>query len=68
MQISMKQMKFKAAIDIRMKRKNVSDKNENGNFSMNHFCSDCRVSLIRQQMEFVCPKCGMVEELIEGSE
>ena len=36
--------------------------------SPHHFCSDCKVNLVRQQMEFVCPNCGIVEELIEGSE
>jgi len=38
------------------------------NGSSRHVCSDCNVMLLRQQMEFVCPNCGMVEEFIEGSE
>jgi predicted RNA-binding Zn-ribbon protein involved in translation (DUF1610 family) len=32
----------------------------------NHKCSDCGVELVRNSMEFICPKCGLVEELIEG--
>ena len=80
MQISMKQMKqmkFKVTIDMQASRKNiVTDVNENANENANgnangnsnHICSDCKVDLVRQQMEFVCPRCGIVEEFIEGSE
>ena len=74
------EMKFRATISIRASGKrgknasgvNVSNANSSSASAMNgniqHVCSDCRVELVKQQMEFVCPKCGMVEELIDGSE
>jgi len=62
------EMKFRATINIRARGKNASAMNGNGNGNTHHLCSDCRVELVKQQMEFVCPKCGMVEEVIDGSE
>jgi len=34
----------------------------------NHKCTDCGIGLIMDKDEFVCPKCGLVEEFIYGSE
>jgi len=63
------EMKFRATINIRASRKNTSGNNGNQNgLSASHICNDCSVELVKQQMEFICPKCGMVEELIDGSE
>jgi predicted RNA-binding Zn-ribbon protein involved in translation (DUF1610 family) len=28
-------------------------------------CSDCGVELVRNCSEYMCPKCGLVEELVE---
>lgn len=65
-------MKFKGTLRSNESRKGFSGmnghNNGNGNGSSTHICSDCKVTLVRQQMQFVCPKCGLVEEFIEGSE
>jgi uncharacterized Zn finger protein (UPF0148 family) len=36
--------------------------------NFNQKCSDCGIQLVRQSEELICPKCGMVEESIEGAE
>ena len=36
--------------------------------SIIHICTDCKINLVRQQMQLVCPKCGMVEDFFEGAE
>jgi len=36
--------------------------------SFNKKCSDCGIQLVHQSGEFICPKCGMVEDYIEGAE
>jgi predicted RNA-binding Zn-ribbon protein involved in translation (DUF1610 family) len=33
-----------------------------------HQCLDCNVNMVRESNEFICPKCGMVQEMIEGSD
>ncbi|HLC39308.1 MAG TPA: hypothetical protein VJJ76_00305 [archaeon] len=68
-------MKFRATINLRTGRKaNVTNATNKMSGSKmisqmtNHICADCRIGLVKQNMEFVCPNCGMVEELIDGSE
>jgi uncharacterized Zn finger protein (UPF0148 family) len=29
-------------------------------------CADCGIQLVRHDAEMICPKCGMVEEFIDG--
>ncbi|MBS3055717.1 MAG: hypothetical protein J4452_04500 [Candidatus Aenigmarchaeota archaeon] len=31
-----------------------------------HLCVDCKVNMVRESNEFLCPKCGMVQDMIEG--
>jgi exosome complex RNA-binding protein Csl4 len=33
----------------------------------NRKCSDCGAELVRNGMELICPECGIVEDLIEGT-
>ena len=64
-------MKFTSRINIRMESGNAKKKtkgDDGENPAVIHRCNDCKIELIRDQMEFVCPKCGMVEEFIEGSQ
>jgi len=30
-------------------------------------CSDCGADLVRNSTELICEKCGLVEELIDGT-
>ena len=55
-------MKFRSAINAKSANKTLLTG------SVIHMCSDCKVNLVKQQMELVCPNCGMVEQLIDGSE
>jgi ribosomal protein S27AE len=35
---------------------------------LNKKCSDCGITMIKSSNELMCPKCGLVKELIEGSD
>lgn len=52
-------LNFSSVTQIHMKKETA-----NGN----HQCSDCRVNLVKNGTELICPNCGLVEQFFDGAE